>query len=369
VAEQDGPDARQRLVSNTIVLTGALLTVSVAGLIVLFYALLPVMASSFSQAKRAETRTLFLLMVPIIPIMSIGMISGALLNAQERFKTTAFVPIITPLCTIAALMLFWRHASIRMVAGSVSVGAAIETAILVWRLRRIGIRLTPHWYGMDEGTRRVLRLFGPVIAGAFLMNGNPLIDQSFAASLRPGSVAALNYGYRIVAVVSGIAQVTLGTAVLPYFSGLAAANRWRELKHVFTVCTLWVAAGAIVVCAVMLAASLPIVHVLYLRGKFTSADALVVSHIQQCYCFQIPVYVCGQVVVRLIYCLQESSILLRVSALNLIVNVVTDYLFVRWLGVAGIALSTSVVYMCAFVFLLSAAGAKLNRNIRESDVP
>jgi putative peptidoglycan lipid II flippase len=40
------------------------------------------------------------------------------------------------------------------------------------------------------------------------------------------------------------------------------------------------------------------------------------------------------------------------SAGNLIVNISLNYLLMQWLGVVGIALSTSFVYLFSFLFLL-----------------
>jgi putative peptidoglycan lipid II flippase len=41
-----------------------------------------------------------------------------------------------------------------------------------------------------------------------------------------------------------------------------------------------------------------------------------------------------------------------VAGINLVLDVILNFVFMRFWGVAGIALSTSVVYICSLLFLM-----------------
>ncbi|MHC5830090.1 MAG: lipid II flippase MurJ, partial [Nostoc sp.] len=69
----------------------------------------------------------------------------------------------------------------------------------------------------------------------------------------------------------------------------------------------------------------------------------------------------GILVVRFISATRSNQILMWGSGFNLMINIALDYLFIQWLGVAGIALSTSCVYMFSFFFLLFFAIKKINK--------
>jgi putative peptidoglycan lipid II flippase len=56
--------------------------------------------------------------------------------------------------------------------------------------------------------------------------------------------------------------------------------------------------------------------------------------------------------VRLLSSMRNNTIIMWGSACNLIVNISLNYLLMQWLGIVGIALSTSFVYLFSFVFLL-----------------
>ncbi len=47
-----------------------------------------------------------------------------------------------------------------------------------------------------------------------------------------------------------------------------------------------------------------------------------------------------------------NHILIWAAALNLLINIQLNYSFLDWLGVEGIALSTSCVHACSFGFVL-----------------
>jgi putative peptidoglycan lipid II flippase len=60
--------------------------------------------------------------------------------------------------------------------------------------------------------------------------------------------------------------------------------------------------------------------------------------------------------VRLLSALAKNSALMALSAINLLVNIIGNYVLMQFLGVAGIALSTSIVYAIStgMIFLLVA---------------
>src|SRR5205814_1540824 len=95
-----------------------------------------------------------------------------------------------------------------------------------------------------------------------------------------------------------------------------------------------------------------VVGALYERGAFSSDDTSLVSGVQTMLALQIPFYLGGILLVRVVASLRANRILLWGSALNVCVNVALNWLFMSFMGVRGIALSTSIVYFISFVFVL-----------------
>jgi putative peptidoglycan lipid II flippase len=187
--------------------------------------------------------------------------------------------------------------------------------------------------------------FLPVVSGAVFNSGNFLVDQAMAAMLATGSVAALNYGNRVMQLPLVIASAALGTALMPHLSQLAALRDWRELNRTvrrFIKLTFFI---TLPITGCLIFFSKPIVSLLFYRGAFTAADVVVVSRVQTFYALQLPSYLVSIIVVRLISSVQANQLLLFATIINLVMNIGLNYTFMRWLGLPGIALSTSVVYL------------------------
>jgi len=99
-------------------------------------------------------------------------------------------------------------------------------------------------------------------------------------------------------------------------------------------------------------ASKAIVRLLFERGAFTAADTSLVTRIQAFYLLQVPFVVIGMLFVRLASSLQRNQILLWGAAITLPLNVVLNFILMRWLGVGGIALSTSLVFLVSCCYLM-----------------
>ncbi len=344
VRETDGTASAQKLFSNVTIWSLGLLGSTTILMVVTAPLYLPLIASGFSTQKLELTYKLLYALAPVVLLNSITTIWSAVLNAIERFALAAIVPILTPAITILLLLIF-HDWGIFALAGGLAGGAFLELILLGFALNRQGISLLPKWHGFDNHLRQVTSQYVPMIAGSCLINTTGLIDQSMAAMLSPGSVAALNYGNRIIAFVLGLTTTALSTAVIPYFSKMVANSNWQDINH-----TLKRYLYLIIICTVPLTICLyffseHITQIIFQRGEFGFQDTIVVSDIQKFYALQIPFYIANILVVRMISALQANQILMWVSAVNLSANIVFNLVLSKFLGISGIALSTSGMYI------------------------
>ena len=206
---------------------------------------------------------------------------------------------------------------------------------------------------------RVRVQYLPAVAGAMLMSATTLVDQTMAAWLPTGSVSALGYGTKLSSVLMTVGAMALSTTLLPHLSALVARADWTALR-VLERRLRWLLLGTTIpVTAVLVLFSAPIVQLLFERGAFTAAETATVSGVQAAYLLQVPVHLLGILYVRLISALQANRLLTIGSAINLVVNIGLNVVFMRRYGVAGIALSTAAVYAVSCVYLAVAAHRRL----------
>jgi len=349
VRERDGKDAAQRLLSGITVWSLLLL----AGMTILMLAsahlYLPWIASGFNDRKLALAFQLLLIISPLVILSGIANIWGAVLNAGEHFALVALAPIITPSVTVIVLFIY-RYSIFALPIGMV-LGAAIEMVLLGIALRMKGISLRPRWHGLNADLRLVGQQFGPRVGASAMRSGSVVVDRSLAATSTPGSVAALNYGNRIVVTLLALIGVAVGTAITPYYSKMVANHDWPGVSHTLKRYLLLLFLTSIPLVAVLFFFSVPIVQVVFERGSFRAKDTQLVAQIQALYALQIPFYLGNVLVSRLLSSLLASQITMWAAAVNVGLNVLLDVVFIKMMGVPGIALATSCASVFTFCFL------------------
>jgi putative peptidoglycan lipid II flippase len=356
--DREGMPAAQRLFASSVVWSIGLLVVTTCLMLVTAPLYLPAIAKGFSPEKLTLTYHLLWVLSPLLMFTGIGTIWGAILNAGERFILVALVPLLTSGVTILLLVTFKSWGVFNLAIG-ITIGQFLEMVAIGIVLHKQGMSLIPRWHGSSAYLREVASQYAPSMAGAFLMCSTALVDRSMATLLTSGSVSALEYGNRIVSLPIIIASTAVSTVVMPYFSKLVASEDWQSIRRSLKHYLFLIFAASIPLTLVIIFCSEPIVILLLKRGSFNANDARLVAQIQICFAFQIPFYIAGMLVVKLISALRQNHFLVWGSAGNLIINIGLNFLFVRWLGVAGIALSTSFVYIFSFSFLLAACLNKL----------
>lgn len=348
VQARDGRVAAGRLLSSIVVAAGGLIVLSSTILLLTGPLILPIAGATFGGDKLALTQRLYLLLVPAILISGISGILAAVLNAHDRFALGAATPASMSVMSIMFLLVAGHRWGVYALALGLSAGYLLELVILARTVYKRGLFATPDWrVWRQPDIREVFGQYAPLLIGAAVMSSSPLIDQSMAASLGPGNVAALAYGSKVVAAGLGIGVTAVTTAIFPHFSQMVALRNWAGVRHTLRTYSRLVLAGAVPTVLIIVLCSNSIVRMLFERGQFSRSDTLVVGQVQALYALQIPFYVLGMIGVRLLSASGANRILMWLSIGNFATNIVGNYAFMRLWGVAGIALSTSLVYAIA----------------------
>jgi putative peptidoglycan lipid II flippase len=158
-----------------------------------------------------------------------------------------------------------------------------------------------------------------------------------------------------------VAVTALGTALVPYLSALVARREWSALQQTVAKYLRLSFGLAVIPTALLAFWASPLVRVLFERGAFGPEDTRAVAGVQALASLQIPFYLASIVVVRTISSLSSNRLLMYGAVVSCALNVVLNYVFMQWLGVAGIALSTSVMYLVSFGYLFISYARRLAR--------
>ena len=351
VTEKKGFKVAQELFSS--IMTWSIGLLILISLLLAFFApyYLPILGLGFSPAKLQLTRYMLLILLPVIFFKGLSNIWAGVLNAGERFALAAIVPISVPLFAIIFLIAAGKAWGIFALVFGTVVGFGIETLLLGSALKARGLSLRPRLHAIDPDMRIVIAQYLPVIAGGLLMGSTELVDKAMAGALASGSVASLNYGNKVTTLVLGLTATAIGTAALPYFSKMVSEKGWENLQKTLKSYLRLIFVVTVPVALLIFWFSEPLAHLIFQRGAFTGEDTSMVASVQAFFSFQIPFYIAGIMLTRLISSLRANHILMWGALINISANVGFNILFIYLMGLKGIAFSTSLVYVISFLFL------------------
>jgi putative peptidoglycan lipid II flippase len=190
-----------------------------------------------------------------------------------------------------------------------------------------------------------------VLLSGVVSSGGLLVDQSMAAMLPSGSVSALVYANRFVGVVITLLAGAVSTAIVPYFSRMIACRDWAGCRHTLRTWVRLTAFISLPIAVLLIAGARPLVRVAFQHGNFGPRDTSVVASVLAMYAIQIPFFVTSRVYYRFLVAMRRTDLILYCGILNLGLDVVLNLILMRWFGVAGIALATSLWTVSTLFYL------------------
>lgn len=339
LVEQD-VDGAWASANNLLSLLG--LTTGFAALILAMFAvpLVRLLFPGYVGQQAALTAELVRVLACLIVTNSLIAYSQAVHHSHRRFITPALSPVVGILATLLIVACLPNRNMITVAWAVVAGSAVVAVLQLVWPLRHFRLRVRP---GSD--TYQFLRLCAPLIAGAAYYRLDPLIDRYLASFLLTGSVAHLGYASRLVTALLMVSSSGLSVVAFPSFAQQQAAASTeglaREVAHSIR-CMIAIIVPIIVGLGCY---STPVIHDLFERGMFTASDTHTVSLLLLLYLGMIIGGAFGDVAAKIFYSLSDTRTPTVIGCIGFTLGLGLKVALVPSLGVAAIALATSLYYL------------------------
>ena len=135
---------------------------------------------------------------------------------------------------------------------------------------RIGTGYKPSFDVTNPAFREWVKLSVPLMLGVSLVTADDWILRHYAAS-GVGDISRLNYAKRLFAVPIAVLGQATGQASLPFFARLFNEKKLKEFAATVNDSVYRVSAASLLATAWMMAAALPLIDLVYRRGKFLFA--------------------------------------------------------------------------------------------------
>ncbi len=272
VAEGREEEAQKAFSTVLTVMTTVLLA-GVAVAMVLTPQVLRLVFHDFSPQQLELCVYLTRILLPAQIFFYVGGVVSAVLLSRRLFLFPALGPLLYNLGIILGGVLLGAKLGIASLAVGALAGAFAGPFLLnAVGAARAAVRYRPSFDLNHPGFREWVRLSIPLMLGVTLVAADEWILRFFAQG-GAGDITRLNYAKRLFAVpVAVLAQAT-GQASLPFFARLVGEKKMEEFAATVSAMVCRTAAVAVLVAAWMMASALPLVDLVYRRGRFQFFDS------------------------------------------------------------------------------------------------
>jgi len=190
----------------------------------------------------------------------------------------------------------------------------------------------------------------PVIIGAGSNQINAIVDRMMASGLAEGSISSLNFASKISDVVYVTFATAIVTVIYPSLSREGSSENFVQFKQYVSKAVNSISLIMIPCCLGLIILSTPIVYLLFKHGVFDDRAVYMTSLALIYFSIGLPFYGIRDVFNRALYALNDTRTSTINGVIGVAINIMLNLTLVRFIGLRGIALSTSIsAIVCAFL--------------------
>ena len=293
------------------------------------------------------------IMFPFLLLVALAAQAMGILNSCDRYAVPALSSTAFNVGSLG-LGLFLgfvigRRIGLTPIEGisvGVVLGGALQLAVQIPSLRRLGFHFHFHIDWSDPGLRRILELMGPALLGSAAIQINVMVNTNLASRIPgDGPVSWLQYAFRFMQLPLGLFGVAIASATLPSISRSVGDGNIDEFRRTVAhslgmvfLFTLPSSIGLAVLGRTMIGA-------IYQGGHFHANDTNQTAIALACYAIGLTGYSAMKVLNPAFYALHDAHTPMWIGLASIAINLAIALTLLRvfGLGHAGLALSTSAV--------------------------
>jgi putative peptidoglycan lipid II flippase len=180
----------------------------------------------------------------------------------------------------------------------------------------------------------------PVVIGAGVAQVNVLVDSIFCSFLPPGSISFIYFADRFIQLPLALLGISMATILLPEIAtSITKKNSSTGLQDKVAIFTLRLAIPS-VIGLIILAHSL--IGALYGHGEFSALAVNSTTTVLQIFAIGLPAYIMSKIFSSVLFAEKDSKTPVIAAVVSIASNIVLNCVLISYLGVIGVAISTSV---------------------------
>ena len=307
----------------------------------------------FEDKFRIETSNILLkIMASYIIFIALSGVVASFLNNYKKFLISTSTSIVFNTTIIIGTIISKKIGGIYIVATSFLLSGFFQLLIQIPSFLFIIKRLRYHINFSDEYVKNFFKLMLPTLIGIFGYQINEIIDTNFAASLKVGTISAINYASRLYLLPVGIFAVSLSVVIFPKLSS-SVVKKDKIIEHLLFARGLNMLSFLIVPSIVgLFFYSNEIIYLIFGNGKLDENGVIVTSEILKCYSIGLIFFSTNHLLTRTHYVHKNRKTPVIASFIAIALNITLDYLLYKRYAHIGLTLATSISAMLNYFILI-----------------
>ncbi|MBN1931696.1 MAG: murein biosynthesis integral membrane protein MurJ [Desulfobacterales bacterium] len=271
---------------------------------------------------------------------------GGLFMAVQFSKEKFFIPALAPLLY-----------NIGIIAGGIFLGPRLNMEGFAWGVlfgaftgnfalqylgaRKIGLQFHLTFDFRHPELKKYILLTIPLMVGLTMTFSTEFFLKFFGSYLPQGSIAALNYSFRVMLILVGFFGQAVGVASFPFMARLAAENKIPEMNRLINTSLRYLAL-VIPFSVLLMVLRQEVVLLLFQRGKFDTAATALTSRLLIYILIGAFAFSAQTVVVRGFYAIQNTLFPAIFGTLAVLLSIPLYFYGMQAMGVNGVAMAISL---------------------------
>lgn len=291
-------------------------------------------------------------------LLSVTCIYQAVLQIMEKFVFQSYLGLMLSI-PIIAYLLFVPQGDIVGLTIMTTLGYGLQALFLSFDLRRSGYRYRLHIDLSDVWLRKMMVLILPVLVGVSVNQINVIVGRMLASTLPEGSIAALAYASKLYMMVYSVFMSSFVVIIYQKFAMNNASGNQEALKRNFLKGIKYTNLLLFPASCLLMVLSNPIISVLFKRGQFDETAVAPTSIALICYSVGLLSFGVIDLGTRAFFAMNDTKTPMYNAMFNVAVNVTLNLLLISRLGIAAVALSSSLAALASAVLILFRLRRKL----------
>lgn len=298
---------------------------------------------------RPSANVLTLIILAPIPILSsVSSLYSGVLNSHDKHKLAVLGPVYGSILSLPTLFILPISAiSLASVLLIFEVGRYLG---MYWHSRIIDI--SDSILSKSKDAKKIVEKSIQngkwQILGSLFMASSVFIDILFASTLGNGSITSVEYVGRLWNLVP---LLFFGYLIYAYARMSKIASSGKLFKKQINKSAIMLGITAIVISGIIIFLRQNIIDLVYGLGSIGREERVVLANLLGSYVIGAAPFLMGLLYVRALSAIGQIKTITKVSFINLLSNIILNFIFIKYWGLIGIGLATSMTYLLASVLL------------------